>query len=48
VITKVAGQPVATVNDVRELVGAAADNGEHAVELEIVRERRDRRLVLRW
>ncbi|MBA3671998.1 MAG: PDZ domain-containing protein, partial [Gemmatimonadaceae bacterium] len=48
VIVKIAGQPVRTVPEVRSLVGITSSNGEHEVELEIVRERRTRSVVLRW
>ncbi len=48
VIVRVANQAVASVDDVRELVGSAVENGSHSVELQIVRERRTRQIVLRW
>ena len=48
VISRVAGQSVRQVSDVRDLVALAADNGEHAVALEIVRQKKSMRLVLRW
>ena len=48
VIVKVGGQGVRTVPDVRELVALAAENGDHAIELVILRQKRSQRLVLRW
>jgi serine protease Do len=48
VIVKVAGRPVRTVGDVREAVEKAWGNGERSVELECVREKRTRKVVLRW
>jgi serine protease Do len=48
VIVKVAGRPVRTVSDVREAVGKAWGNGERSVELECVREKRTRKVMLRW
>lgn len=48
VISRVAGQTVRQVSDVRDIVALAADNGEHAVALEIVRQKRVMRLVLKW
>jgi membrane-associated protease RseP (regulator of RpoE activity) len=48
VITKVAGQAVRSVSEVRDLVGLATDNGEHAVELEILRQKKPQKVVLRW
>jgi serine protease Do len=48
VITRVAGRAVRTVGDVRELLAAAVDDGDHAVNVEVVRGRRTRTLVLRW
>jgi C-terminal processing protease CtpA/Prc len=48
VIVKVAGQAVRTVQEVSELVELASENGNHAVEVEIVRERKSQKLVLRW
>ncbi len=48
VILKVSGQAVRRVNEVRELVALASENGDHAVELEILRERRALRLSLKW
>ena len=48
VIVRVAGEPVRTVADVRELVQAAVDNGEGSVVLDCVRARKPYRVVLRW
>ena len=48
VIVRVGDQAVRTVRDVVVLLNRAADNGERAVELEIVRERKTQRLVLKW
>ncbi|HEV7992821.1 MAG TPA: PDZ domain-containing protein [Gemmatimonadaceae bacterium] len=48
VLVSVDGQPVRTVNDVRELISRARDNGEQSVPVELVRERRSRKLTLRW
>ena len=48
VISKVAGQAVRRVSEVRDLVALAADNGDHAVELEIVRQKKGMKLSLRW
>lgn len=48
VIAKVGGQVVRRVTEVRDLVALAAENGDHAVELEIVRQRKAVRLMLKW
>lgn len=48
VITKVAGQDVRRVSDVRDLVALAADNGDHAIDLVITRQRRPMKLTLKW
>ncbi|MEO8619606.1 MAG: PDZ domain-containing protein [bacterium] len=48
VISKVAGQVVRRVTDVRDIVALAAEDGGHQVELEIVRERKPMRLLLKW
>jgi C-terminal processing protease CtpA/Prc len=48
VILKVAGQAVRRVTDVRDLIALAAENGGHQVELEIVREKKPMRLMLKW
>jgi len=48
VIVRVAGEPVRTVADVRELVQMAVENGEGSVVLDCVRARKPYRVVLRW
>jgi S1-C subfamily serine protease len=48
VIVKVAGQDISSVAELRDLVRMVAENGDHAVALECVRDRRGRRVVLRW
>ena len=48
VITRAAGKRVQSVGDLREQVADAADNGEHAVVLELVRSKRTRKGTLRW
>jgi serine protease Do len=48
VIVKVAGAPIRTVAELREWVQAASENGKNAVELDYLREKRARRVVLRW
>lgn len=48
VIVKVAGQVVRRVTDVRDLVALAVDNGDHAVELQIMRQRRPMKVSLKW
>ncbi|MBC7670858.1 MAG: PDZ domain-containing protein [Polaromonas sp.] len=48
VITKVAGQAVRRVSDVRDLVALAADNGEHAIDVQVMRQRRTLKLTLKW
>jgi C-terminal processing protease CtpA/Prc len=48
VIVRVAGMQVRTVAELREQVQAAVDNGETRVELDCVRERKQRRVTLRW
>jgi S1-C subfamily serine protease len=47
VIVKVAGQVVRSVNELRELIGQAVENGDRSVELETVRERRMLKVMLR-
>jgi predicted metalloprotease with PDZ domain len=47
VIVKVAGQVVRNVNELRELIGQAVENGDRSVELELVRERRTLKVMLR-
>lgn len=48
VIVKVGGQAVHTVPEVREIVAMVAENGDHAVEMETVREKRTRKVMLKW
>jgi serine protease Do len=48
VIVKIEGAPVRTIAELRALVQAAFENGDRAVELEYLRERRARKAVLRW
>jgi S1-C subfamily serine protease len=48
VIVSVAGEPVRTVAEVREQVQAAWENGESAVDLECVRDKKPVRFKLRW
>jgi hypothetical protein len=48
VLVKVAGEAVRNVNDVRELIGRAGENGERSVAIEYVREKRTRKATLRW
>ena len=48
VISKVGGQDVRRVTEVRDLVALAAENGDHAVELELVRQKRPMKLMLKW
>jgi C-terminal processing protease CtpA/Prc len=48
VIVRVGGAQVRTVAELREQVQAAVDNGETSVELDCVRERKQRRVTLRW
>jgi S1-C subfamily serine protease len=48
VIVKVEGTPIRTVADLRERVQTASENGDSAVELEYLREKRTRKAVLRW
>jgi C-terminal processing protease CtpA/Prc len=48
VISKVAGQGVRRVTEVRDLVALASENGDHAVELEIVRQKKPMKVMLRW
>lgn len=48
VITKVTGQAVRSVAQVRQLVALAWEDGERAVELEIVRGKKVHRATLRW
>ncbi|MDQ2665314.1 MAG: PDZ domain-containing protein [Gemmatimonadota bacterium] len=48
VILKVGRQSVRRVSEVVDLVRLAAENGDRAVELEIVRQRKPVKLLLRW
>jgi S1-C subfamily serine protease len=48
VIVKVGGQAVKNVSEVRDLVGLANDDGEHAIEMEILRQKKTQRLTLKW
>jgi membrane-associated protease RseP (regulator of RpoE activity) len=48
VIVKAAGQDVRSVAELRDLVRMVAENGDHAVALECVRDKRTRRVMLRW
>jgi len=48
VIVRVADRPVRTVAELREQVQLAVDNGDSSVELDCVRERKSRKVVLRW
>jgi serine protease Do len=48
VIVRVGGEPVRTVPQLREQVQRAVHNGESSVELDCVREKKARRIVLRW
>jgi serine protease Do len=48
VIVRVGGEPVSTVAALREQVRIAAENAESSVVLDCVRDRKARRVVLRW
>ena len=48
VILRVGGVPVRTVAELREQVQSAVDNGEGRVELDCLRERKARKVTLRW
>jgi C-terminal processing protease CtpA/Prc len=48
VIVRAAGEDVRTVLELRSIVADAVDRGDHSVELEIVRERKPRKVTLRW
>jgi hypothetical protein len=48
VIVKVGGQAVRSVSDVRDLVKLANDDGEHSVDVDIVRQKKAQRIVLKW
>ena len=48
IILKVGRQSVRTVSEVMDLVGLAAENGDHSVELQVVRQRKPMKLTLKW
>jgi len=48
IIVRVAGEPVSTVVAMRECVQAAVDNGDSEVDLEVMRDKRSRKVTLRW
>jgi C-terminal processing protease CtpA/Prc len=48
VIQQVGGEPVRTVAELREQVQLAVDNGESSVELSCVRDKKPRKVMLRW
>jgi S1-C subfamily serine protease len=48
VIVRVEGAPIRTINELRERVQAAWEDGDRTVELEYLREKRARKAVLRW
>ena len=48
VIAKVGRQSVRRVSEVVDLVGLAAENGDHSVELAIVRQRKPMKVMLKW
>jgi S1-C subfamily serine protease len=48
VIVKVDGNPVRSVPEVRALIARAGENGERAVKVDFVREKRTRSTTLRW
>ena len=48
VIAKVGRQAVRRVSEVVDLVGLAAENGDHSVELAIVRQRKPMKVMLKW
>ena len=48
VIVKVSGQAVRRLSEVRDIVALAVENGDRAVELNIVRQRKAMRLMLKW
>jgi serine protease Do len=47
-ILSIDGQAVRTVADVREMIGRAVNGGDRSVELETLREKRTRKVTLRW
>ena len=48
VITRMAGQVVRRVSEVRDLVALASDNGDHAIDMVVMRQRRPVKLTLKW
>jgi hypothetical protein len=48
VIVKAAGRMLSTVGDLRAEVASVANDGEHSIALDVVRNRRARKAVLRW
>ena len=48
VIIQVGRQAVRRVSEVMERVGLAAENGDHAVELWVVRQRKPVKITLKW
>ncbi|MFI5256585.1 MAG: PDZ domain-containing protein [Gemmatimonadales bacterium] len=48
VIVKAAGRMLSTVGDLRAEVASVANDGEHSIALDLVRNRRPRKAVLRW
>ncbi|MEO5815664.1 MAG: PDZ domain-containing protein [Gemmatimonadaceae bacterium] len=48
IITKAGGQVVRSVSEVRDLVRLASDDGEHAIEVDVLRQKRAQRIVLKW
>lgn len=48
VILRVGRQSVRRVSEVLDLVGLAAENGDHAVELQVVRQRKPMKIMLKW
>jgi C-terminal processing protease CtpA/Prc len=48
VILKVGRQSVRRVSEVMDLVGLVAENGYHAVELQVVRQRKPMTVMLKW
>lgn len=48
IIVRAAGEPVPTVAAVRERVQAAVDNGDSNIEIELVRDKKSRKVTLRW
>lgn len=48
VVVRVGGALVRTVAELREQVQAAVDNGESSVDVDTIRERKPRRVTLRW